>query len=558
MTDDEQALRRRAEALLSDESDTVRQARALLTLEEIDAEERAERDLPRMEAEHRADRPAGEHREKWAEHKSAEREFELIASRLEAKVPERRHAAARPLGAFEPGGVPADQFTEVRKDTAAMLAEDGAARRARKLAARERRAASRLEVREPAPYSEGSPHSWIRDTLALRGQKIQSTAGSAMDERSVRARLSHHGQDIRVAVRKGSKFGERAAEIIHEHLRCEDEQEHRRRVGQWRREELRAFGTDGGATASSPGEAAAFVPPAIVLKSWAAWRTPYASFAGQCNAQDIPEWGLNLYVPHVTGEMEVTSQTEGSAVAEKAPTAGLIKSKVVNKAGGIEVSQQFLDRVGPGIAGDQVLFAQLKSQIDTEVDAYALNQALAEAQSVINSTATFTFGESSGGVGGFLNDIRKGKNLVATTAGTRLKATHMFAPSKLVSYAEAWGTSIGGPVWSPALDDNRLPIRSEGDAKGEGYSGYVLSQLAVFSDDEIPNLGTTSDYQVVIADPATILVFRSPPVFAVSPETFSTTLDAELTARVYCACVPRWPEGTATLSGAFYKSSQFA
>ncbi len=290
------------------------------------------------------------------------------------------------------------------------------------------------------------------------------------------------------------------------------------------------------------------------------YRTPYASFAGQCKAEDMPTYGLNLYVPHVTGAMEVTSQTEGSAVAEKAPTAGLIKGAVVNKSGQIEVSQVFLDRVGPGIAGDQVLFAQLKVQIDTEVDSYALNQALTEAQTVTNNTATFTFSETGGsaGVGGFTNDVRKGKNAVATTAGTRLKATHLFAPSKFTNYIEAWGTTIGGPVFSPTLDDNRLPIRSEGDIQGEGYSGYVLSQLAVFSDDNLPFMGTTSDYELLIADPATVLVFRSAPLFYCFPETYSTTLDAALGARVYTACVPRWPEGAAVLTGAMYKSSLFA
>jgi hypothetical protein len=352
-------------------------------------------------------------------------------------------------------------------------------------------------------------------------------------------------------------LGKRAWAIIHEHERVEDERQHKRKVSE-QRKEMRAFGTDGGSSATSPGEAASFIPPAVLLKAYAGYRTAYSSFAGQCKAEDLPEFGLNVYVPHVTGAMEVTSQTEGSSVAEKAPTAGLIKSAVVNKAGQVEVSQQFLDHVGPGIAGDQVLFTQLKLEVDTQVDTYALSQALTESQAVLNSTASFTFGESAGGVGGFLNDIRKGKNLVATIAGTRLKATHLFAPSKFTNYIEAWGTTIGGPVWSPTLDDNRLPIRSEGDIYGEGYSGYVLSQLAVFSNDNLPNYGTTSDYEVTIAAPSTVLLFRSPPVFYCYPETHADTLDAVLGARVYTACVPRWPEGVAVLTGAMYKASLFS
>jgi len=92
----------------------------------------------------------------------------------------------------------------------------------------------------------------------------------------------------------------------------------------------------------------------------------------------------------------------------------------------------------------------------------------------------------------FASDLDN-SNLVATTAGTRLKATHLFAPSKFTNYIEARGTTIGGPIWSPTLDDNWLPISSEGDMRDEGYSGYVLSQLAVFSNDDLP----TCDHELL-------------------------------------------------------------
>jgi hypothetical protein len=369
----------------------------------------------------------------------------------------------------------------------------------------------------------------------------------------VQERLRRHSIDVRRALVKRDRYGKRVAKMLNERSRREDPELHRKAAA----EELRGLTSGGGATAAATSGASVFVPPELLLKAWAAYRTPFASFAGQCKSEDMPAYGLNLYVPHVTGAMEVTSQTEGTAVAEKAPTAGLIKGAVVNKSGQVEVSQQFLDRVGPGISGDQVLFAQLKMQVDTEVDAYALNQALAEAQTVTNSTATFSFAEASG-VGAFLGDLRKGKNLVATKAGTRLKATHLFAPSQFVNYIEAFATTTGGPVWTPSLDDNRLPIRSEGDPQGEGYTGYLLSQLAVFADDNIATSGTASYYQVLVAAPATVLLFRSEPVFYVHPETYANTLDAVLGARVYAACIPCWPEGMAALSGAFYKSSIFA
>lgn len=438
----------------------------------------------------------------------------------------------------------------------------------------ERRQANAAKVsREPGPYDEGSPNSWVRDVMAAKEPRPSDTGlisrmapNSDMSPLAVERRLHRHGQDIAEAIRKGSKFGKRAAAIIAESTRCEHEDEHRRRAAEALEEarqyrpaprEARAFGSGGGATASAGTEGGAFVPPAILLKSWAAYRTPFASFASQCKAEDLPSWGMNVYVPHLTGAMEVTSQTEGSAPAEKAPAAGFITGAVVNKAGQLKTSQQYLDRAGPGISGDKFLFEQIKVEIDTEVDKYALYQALASAQEVTNTTATFALTEKEG-VGGFVGEVRKGKNLLATTAGTRIKATHLFAPSKVVNYLEAWGMSTTGPVWGPHLDDNRLEVRSEGDAHAEGYSGYLLSGLAVFADDNLPKQGTVSNYQLVVARPETVLLFQASPVFYAYPESYSTTLDAALGARVYVAVVPRCPEGVAVLNGAFYKESTFA
>jgi hypothetical protein len=196
-------------------------------------------------------------------------------------------------------------------------------------------------------------------------------------------------------------------------------------------------------------------------------------------------------------------------------------------------------------------------QIQTAIDEYAVSQSLIGAQEITDSTATFTFSEKEG-VGGFLGELRKAKNAIATGAGTRLVPTHLFAPSKVVHYIEAFATSTGGPVWTPELDDNRLAIRSEGDPYGEGYSGYVLSQLAVFADDNLGKTGTVANYNLVVARPETVLVFRSAPVFYTFRETYGNTLDAALGACVYTATIPRWPEGVAVLNGAFYKESTFA
>jgi hypothetical protein len=231
--DNEKVIRERTIARLDGEDPEVRQAKRHIELQELEAEERAERDLPLLEAEERAERPAAERREAWIEHNTAAREFELIADRMGAKVPERRKKIADTLKKYKPGKVPPGEFSEVREEAAKLLAENGAGRKAAKLVKREKRAAGRLYVKEPGPYDDkGSPHSWVWDTAAYRvreqarvlgvgAPEVKSTEGSLMTPASVLERLSHHGQDIRSAISKRSKYGQRAEAIMHENLRGE-------------------------------------------------------------------------------------------------------------------------------------------------------------------------------------------------------------------------------------------------------------------------------------------------------------------------------------------------
>lgn len=460
---------------------------------------------------------------------------------------------------FEETRLSKDDYAAFQRQVNFALSDLAADEQFRKAAKRERRAAAAVQVREPEVYGKGSPHSWIRDVLVAQDANLAESllanvrrGDSDLSSEAVQQRLGRHAAEVRHAVQTRNKYGRRIIAQCRERSRGEDEVQNRRRF----EEELRALTTGGGATATASSEAAAFVAPAILLDCFASFRSPFASFASQCEQQPLPDYGMNVYIAHLTGGGEVTTQTEGSAVAEKVPTTGLLKSAIVNKAGQVEVTNQFLDRVGPGIGGDELIFKQLAEQVRSEIDSYALSQVLAGAAEVTNS-GSFEFSQTSG-VGGFVGDIRKAKNKLATTAGTRIMGTHLFAPSQLINYCEAYATSTGGPVFSPELDDNRLPIRSEGDPRGEGYTGYVLSQLAVFTDDNLPEYGTTSNYQVVVARPDTVVVFKSTPIFYLFPQTLAGSLEALIGVRQYTATIPRWPEGVCTITGAAYAASHFA
>lgn len=409
-------------------------------------------------------------------------------------------------------------------------------------------------AREPGPYEDDSPHSWVLDTLAMAG-----ATGSAILERTsggYAERLARHGQDVARALQDGSDYGRWIERSYVQRFRQDDAHENEQRAKQALKE-LRALGSGGGATASaSGGGAAAFVPPAILVDEWVQYRSPYAAFVGQLDDSiPLPPYGLTVYVPAWTTGTTVGTQTEGSAVAEGDPVSAYLSAAVVEKAGLVTVSQLFIDRAGPGISADRVLVRQLSNQLAAQVDGYALGQALANAQTVTN-TGTFALTTASG-VGGFLGDLKHAKSKLTDTAGVRLRGTHAFATGDLVDYVSSYADAQGRPVFTPSFDDNRLPIKSVGDgAPAQGYSGYVLGGLALFADDSIPESG--SNTQVVVCRADTILHLESAPVFSLFPQGAAGNLESQAIARQYVATIPRWPSGVASISGAAYAASTFA
>jgi hypothetical protein len=417
-------------------------------------------------------------------------------------------------------------------------------------------------VSDPAPYDEGSPHSFIRDWLSASdptfatGIATRSHSESDMSAEAVAERLRRHDKDVREQVNRRTEYGRRIEAIIGESCRKEDRRQHKREA----KAEIRAFGTGGGATASAGGgQGAAFVSPAILLDQvWAPYRSPYAAFRDQLDkSTPLPDWGMTVYVAtFASGGTSVTSQTEGSTVSETDPVSTYQSGAVTLKAGQVSVTYQFLDRAGPGIAGDQVLYEQIRNQLDAEVDKYAIGQALSGAQEVTNS-GSFEVAKASG-VGGLLGDLKKAKNKVRDAAGVRTPATHCFAIGDLCDHIAAYADAQGRPIFTPDLDDNRLPIRAGGDPEGEGYTGYVLTGLALFGDDNIPKVGTTEQTQLIVTRPNRILQIEAAPVPYCFPPTVAGSLEAVLGVRQYVATIPRWKEAVAVVNGKAYEATTFA
>jgi hypothetical protein len=223
----------------------------------------------------------------------AERREKALRERAEAKEAERgararlaaaEHEVAR-LGRISSRS--AEESAELDRALMKVAAIKDAKQTFRK---RKKAASKRARVTfEPRVYSAASPFSWYLD---LAPSKDPQWPGHA----EARARLVRYAKELGSEMARGTKEGQRAERVLRAAERTEGEDEHERRFRR-RVAELRAFGTDGGATATAPGEAAAFVSPAFLLGEWAPYRGVGRPFTEQCHIIPLPSFGMHISLP---------------------------------------------------------------------------------------------------------------------------------------------------------------------------------------------------------------------------------------------------------------------
>lgn len=402
---------------------------------------------------------------------------------------------------------------------------------------------------EPRTYALHSRHSYYSDVVAAAQPDTPGTY-------EARNRLIRYERELGVEMARGSKEGQRAERIIRARVRTGNAEEDQRRATKLLNE-IRGFGTDGGVSASSPGEAAPFVTPAFLLDEWAPYRGAARSFADQCLLLPLPSFGMKVHVPYFTSGPTAGEQTEGGAVSETEPATGLESATVETITGQVTGTQQLHDRGGSGGgATDIIIGKQLQEQLDAAVDLYVLNTAITKGTAVS--------GESTYSTGGLYKDLAKGREEITDTAGTRLRPTHLFTTSDLYSYATSQLDKQERPILVPQFVPG-FPLAADADSHDEShrlpkwsrFTGTVLpGGLLWVTDDNLPLEGTTNRTRLLVSSPGdAIIVMEDEPVLNVRLETKANTLQTILNLREYCACVTRHSAGTAIVSGAAYTSS---
>lgn len=440
-----------------------------------------------------------------------------------------------------------------------------------------------LEITKPEPMvygvdadGEGSPNSFYKD-LVLRAKAMW--AGEY--DQGASQRLREYGHQVEKEYAERSAFGRAAAKQLRETVRCDDqaateklmaEFEARGRTALEDKPELRAtgIGTDGGASATAPGEGSAFVTPVFKVGDYAPWREYGRAFADACAKEQLPPYGMYVYIPHVTAGAEVTGVTEESegktTVADLAPTAGYLSGALKTFAGQVVVSQQLLDRAGPGFAFDRLIFDQLMRNYTQNFDTYVLEVALTSAK--VNNwkgnAGKFVLIEASAAkeslAGGFYGQVAKAKSDIRTLEGTVLNPTHLFIRPTRWEFIAAIGDTTMRPVIVPdyAGPFNAAAAGSaQGDEGIEGATGYKLAGLPVFTDQNLPDQGTTTNDQALVGCLDEVFVFEGTITPRTIPQTKANTLQVILQQYSYATVIKRYAEGVVAINGEGMKAVSY-
>jgi hypothetical protein len=401
---------------------------------------------------------------------------------------------------------------------------DGRVTRLENIAA-EKRAVLKVGVKsEPRTYGPGSRQSYYID--------LARAAVPGPLHREAAERLERHALEVGREASDGSAEGQRAIRTAVT----------RSRTGTAERDAVQA---EVRAMTSGSSSGGAFVTPQYLVADWATYRTYAPSFLEQTVKAPDQGFGLQMNVPAISSIANVGQQmTENSGVDNSSPTAGYLTSPLATFVGEVDVSQLLFDQSGP-IGIDEVLYAQLTSDLWTQLDLYALAQATAGAGTVTGATW------SNAALWG---DVAKASAAMMTSAGTVLSPTHLFMPPTFYQWATAQVDTATRPLLLPQPSGTVLPIATAPDGQPPaGYTGERILTSSVFTDGNIATSGSNS--QFVLANMQNVFTLTTEPVCRAIPETLAN--DLTVVIQVYCqfGIVVRHAAGVQTISGAAYPAS---
>lgn len=400
----------------------------------------------------------------------------------------------------------------------------------------------------------GSGASWIQDLAVFRTADTGVFPIGAGLWGQAAERLAEYGNELRAHYMARTPQGLMIRPVLAEYYRSQG----------WNGREIRNHVQDDvhflmapELRASSTGLASlgALVPPSYMLAEYSLYRTAAAPLVSAARNLPLPASGMKVDIPALASAAGVVVQEdsgENTSVASASDTSATFREAAVDTfVSSHRVSQQSLDRMGPGVSLDQVLARQAAREIGTELDTRIAAAVVAAAQTITDA--------ASPSVGALFSDVAQAAVKTVTLEGTRLAATHVFMPSKNLLWFQSRQDDNHRPIWLPSG-----PVPQGGnDGLREGASGYSVMGAEVFGDD---NFATPL---VLVGAPGdALLLLDAPPVIKVWPSFDTGSADAQghaiqgaesltalVTVRQYCSWDLVYPSGFVAVSGAAYPAA---
>lgn len=454
----------------------------------------------------------------------ADREYEALLTKNERILSQRSLTAAEVSAA--------DQAKARLSDLASQL-EDEEARTAEasaELRSRGKVTSANASVgAEPLTYSEAHPeNSYYRDMFA-------ASSPSSSGYTQARERLQRHQEEVSALASTNSQNKTVRSQSI--------------AVRNYAREEKRATSTGSG----SMGD---FAPPLYFLEDYAAYRTYGRTLIDVLKHMPMPETGMTFNLPKITTPTQGVNQGgDNTSITSRDMVAAYNTGTLQTVADNLIVSQQYLDRVGPGIQGDRIIHDDQSRQLNRALNLYGWSQFYANAGSAaFSSTASFNSNVSE-----FRRQLFGLKAVIRRTDGVVAYPTHLVLDGAVWEQIAASYDSTGRPFTVPSGEAFNPIATGQATNVPEGFTGYKLADLPVFVDEaawvqqEASFFGgSSSSYNHVAAVLAADLFgywLEGAPVVRVLPQPYANQLSVLVQSFSYCAFVPEYPGTAQGLTG---------
>jgi HK97 family phage major capsid protein len=187
---------------------------------------------------------------------------------------------------------------------------------------------------------------------------------------------------------------------------------------------------------------------------------------------------LTVNIPKLTGPAGATVQSlEGAGLTDTDPTGTLISANVQTFASMVPVSQQLFDRADPSMPLDVWLYAQMRQELDAQIDQAVIAAALGTGSGTVTDTKT----TANTVIGDFYGDVRQGASLIENSAGSRIRATHCFMTPTQFRFPASQLDGSSRPLLVPSPAGANLPmVRPDDNTNPPGATGYDVAGITLW------------------------------------------------------------------------------